>query len=231
MDLELDSFEAWRARPSKATTSQVLSTLAPTVESALHSYGGGKDPVLRATAYTHVVDALPRFDPSKGVRLSTYMFNELKRLQRIIPKQQYAIPVPEQAMLESKTLDRQEKELTEELGREPTSRELSDATHLSSKRIAALRASYTRPSVTGQALDTARPQDNQLDADEMWLDAVYDELDPIDQKIMDWTLGRNGQPILTKRDMATRLNMSAPAVTKRAQRLSARIQDGYGFNI
>lgn len=221
MENQPTAYDTWRTRPDRQSTTAVLKQLDPVINSSLHSYGLDKDPVMRATASTYAISALPRFDPAKGVKLETFMFNELKRMQRIAPKHQYAIPRPEQAMLDSKMIDKAQRTLTEELGREPTVPELSDSVKLSPKRIQSIRQHYQRP--TSSEVQEAPEEDL---AESLWLDAVYDELDPTDQKIMDWTMGRNGQDVLSKRDMAVRLGVSAPAVTKRAQRIAARLQEG-----
>jgi DNA-directed RNA polymerase specialized sigma subunit len=65
-----------------------------------------------------------------------------------------------------------------------------------------------------------------LDFEDLWIDAVYGELDGRDRKIMDWTLGWHGQPKLTKTEMAKRLGMSVSAITQRAMRIANRVDEG-----
>jgi len=228
-------YKQWKASPNPGTLTPLVSSLRPTIDSALRTYGYADDPNMRTTAQLHVIKALPRYDP-KRAKLNTFVFNELKRIQRFGPKQQHAIPIPEQAALDLRSLQRIEHDLVHELGREPTPPELADKSGLSVRRINSIRRRYAIPTVTEQAFESDIgvrdvPATRGNESERLWLDALYAELDPIDKKILDWSLGMHGQPRISKTQMATKLGISIPAITQRARRLSARVSEGMEYEI
>lgn len=227
-------YKQWKSSPGPTTLTPLVTALNPLVDKALKSYGYDKEPNMRTTAQLHVIKSLGRYDPMKS-QLRTFMTNELKRIQRLGPRHRFAIPIPEQAALDLKSVDRHENELRYTLGRDPTVDELSDTSGISSSRIQSIRRKYAVPIVTEDAF---RGDDNEptlpgtvagLDPQTLWIEAVYPDLDPADKKIVDWTLGWHGQSRLSKTEMAARLKVSVAAVTQRAARISRRFDEGAGY--
>jgi DNA-directed RNA polymerase specialized sigma subunit len=224
-----DYFAEWRSKPSPTTLSPLITSLDPIVDKAMRSYGYTGDPNIKQTARIHIMRSLPRFDPSKS-KLETFTFNELKRLQRLGPRQEHPIPIPEQASFDIRSVQNAEVELKDELGRDPTSHELADRTGLSLKRLSRLRT-YGRPTVTenvfedesGAVTPVGSPADSM---DQVWTEAIYLGLSPVDQKIMDWSMGSHGEQVLSKTEMSQRLGMSVSAVTQRARRIADKLSEG-----
>jgi len=230
-------FSTWKQSPGPKTVTPLVKSLEPMINKALSSYGYSGDPNMKTTAQLHVIKALPRFDPSRA-QLGTFVFNELKRLQRLGPKQQHAIPMPEQAAFDLKSIQRVEHDLAYNLGRDPNYDELADATGLSARRIEAIKKRYGMPTLTEQSFETDEgfievPGQRSVsdESQELWTEAVYQEMDPIDKKIFDWATGLHGQPRLSKTKMAAKLNISIPAITQRAQRISKKLTEGMEYNI
>lgn len=223
-------YSNWKRQPGPKTVEPLLSALDPTINRSMQAYGYGGDPNIKTTAQLHVVDALPRFKADKGAKLDTFMFNELKRLRRLGPQQQYAIPVPEQASYDLQAIKRVEHDLEYDLGRPATPEELADASGLSAKRISSIKRQYDIPMVTEQSFDpmTGMPgqTDEPGDTEKMWTEATYGELDPVNQHIMNWSLGLHGQPKMSKTQMAQKLGMSIPAVTQRARKIAIKLSEG-----
>jgi DNA-directed RNA polymerase specialized sigma subunit len=227
-----DYFNAWQAKPGPQTLTPLLSAVEPTIEKAIKTYGYQNDPTIKSTAQLHVIKVLPRFDPTKS-KLNTFLTNELQRVKRL-GAQQEAIPMPESAGIDFQSLNESKNELQETLGREPTTEELADQTGLSVSRIVNLSQRYGLPSVTGSTpgmSDVAEVKSDEDNNNEMWLDAVYDELDPVNQKIMEWSTGRNKSPVLSKTEMAKNLNMSVSAVTQRANKIADKVEAGSMYRI
>lgn len=226
------AYQAWRSKPDKQTTAGVIKALAPVIDKALTTYGFQGNANARTMAQLHAASVLPRYDPSKA-KLNTFMTNELRRLQRIVPQQTSPLPVPEGAALDLRTLKAHEAELTALRGREPTTAELTDSTGLSEKRIEYIRSRYDIPQVGEQSFVddegyTSLPGTLRRD-ESVWVDAVYDEVDDIDKKILDWSLGRAGAPVLEKTEMARRLGITPAAVTQRSIRLANKLQEGTAY--
>jgi hypothetical protein len=48
-----------------------------------------------------------------------------------------------------------------------------------------------------------------------WVELIYDDLSQLDQKILEWTLGFNGKPVLSNQEIARRLGRSPGAISQR----------------
>ena len=222
-------YDAWKAAPGPATLTPLVTSLEPAIQGALRSYGLQDDPMMHNVALLHVGKALQSYDPAKGAGLDTFVRQELQRLQRINAQRRAPIPIPEGAMADIKHLDAQEQELEYELGRSPTAPELADRTGISLRRIKALRSKY-HPVVTDLSGEQAGDDDSvfmlpaqRFDADAFARNMAYQDADAVDRKIMEWSFGLYGSPVLTKSKIAAKLGISVPAITKRAANIAARI--------
>jgi len=226
LDNNVDLYDTWAQNPSKQTLTPLVKSLEPTIDKALNAYGYAGDANLKGRARILAIKALPRFDKEKA-NLDTFVFGELRRLQRIGPQQEFAVRVPERILLERGALERAKTDLQESLGREPTLDELKDRTGLSSKRIAAIRRAPDQ--VVGQRTDTEGQvivdAAGELDDQELWRETVVMGLDPVDSKIYSWTVGDAGER-LTKTQIAKRLGISPAAVTKRSKRIADKLAEG-----
>jgi len=232
-DKATELFQQWHTAPTPTTLSPLLTELEPSIMKALKTYGYAKDPNMRTSVQLHLANSLQRFDPQKS-NIKTFVNHELKRINRLGPRHRFAIPMPEQAALDLRDVERQRTELTAATGREPTVKELADSTGLSSQKISRIQTRYATPVLTQESLaqsGQSEPGTETLDYDQLWLEAVYDGLDGVDQKIVDWTLGWHAQPTLTKTDIAAKLGLSISAISQRAQNLAVKFDEGRGHQL
>ena len=226
-----DLFGTWKAAPGPKTLTPLVQQLDPVIDKALGAYGYAGDANMKNTARLLAVKALPRYDPEKAT-LNTFVFGELRRLQRVGPQQEYAVPIPERIMLERAAADRATDDLREELGRQPTDDELLDRTGLTLKRLRTLRGVPTqvvgsRTDDAGQVITDAA---DEMDSSRLWEEAVAVSLDPVDRKIYEWSTGTGGER-LTKTQMAARLRLSPAAITQRSARIAQKLSAGEGMRI
>lgn len=226
-----DLFGEWKAAPGPKTLTPLMQQLDPVIDKALGAYGYAGDANMKTTARLLAAKALPKFDPDKA-SLNTFVFGELRRLQRVGPQQEFAIPVPERVMLERSAVDRATDELREELGRQPTDNELLDRTGLSLKRLRTIRGvpAQVVGSRTDEAGQIIADAADEMDSSRLWEEAVAASLDPIDRKIYEWSTGSGGER-LTKTQMAARLGLSPAAVTQRSAKIVQKLSAGTGVVI
>lgn len=223
-------YTEWLQQPDKARTGRLLKVMDPLVRRAVASYAGQEDPALIGEAKLLAVDALKRYDPRQA-RLSTHVFRQLESLKRVARKQQAVLKVPEKLQLDQQMMQRMEEELRESFGRDPTDDELSDYSGLNYKRLQKLRK-FKSPLVESTLTAAVGPEEGgQLPAVQStnqtsWLSIVHGDLDSTNKKIFEWTLGWNGQPVLSNQQIAVKLRLSPGAISKRKQLIQAKIDEG-----
>ena len=212
-----------------AASGDLLKALKPTIDSALTSYGGGSGESLRTQAHLMALDAVKRYDPTKGIKLNTFVFSNLQSLRRKAAERSNIIKVPEGVLLDANTIEKERNELENELGREPTAHELADKTGLSLKRLERVKQGAGAQVAESQTLnekgDTLFTKAG--DPQKIWSDMVYHDLDPVDKKIFEWSTGYGGTDRIKKGEMAQRLRISQPAVSARINKIVSRLEEGY----
>jgi RNA polymerase primary sigma factor len=105
-----------------------------------------------------LMNAVDRFNPDRGAKLSTYAAWWIKQaVKRALANQSKTIRVPSQMINKVMRMRRVSAQLSNDLGREPTEEELGQELGIASKKIARLRSIGLRPA----SLDA--PADDQED--------------------------------------------------------------------
>lgn len=227
-------FAAWKAKPEPATAATIMQALAPTVAGAVRYHLGDVHPLVLGRARLMALDALGSYDPTKG-RLNTHIYNHLQGLKRVNRQELSGVRAPERLTLERRRLLAAEQELSHTLGREPTDDELSDAVSLPHERIARIRRSQIgAPSSAFEAGDEegpgSAPATRQSGANlrSHWQQAIYDELDPYHQKVMELGLGLHGRDgPMENQEIARRLRRSPGAISQAKARIQAKLDEGF----
>lgn len=227
-------FTAWKAEPTPANSGNLLRSVQPIVDEAIRSYGGSGQgsPTLRSRAKLMTLDAMKTYDPARA-KIRTHLLSQLQGLRRLAAKEDQIVTVPEKVMLDLGHLRRSEGVLRDDLGRAPSDAELADHTGLSLRRIAhvrRMRPVFAEGSVSsanedeeGGPREPAVMSDPGRKAMRAWHDFVYSDLDPIDQVIMEHTLGLRGRKILQNQEIAQKVNLSPGAISQRKERIQRRL--------
>lgn len=212
----------YRNNPDPKNASALLDALKPVIQSGVRTYVGKPNPLSSSRARKLALQAVRSYNPTKA-RLSTHVHNYLKGLRRITEQQTRAVRIPERALLDRNRMVQGEAELTEELGREPTATELADHLKMPVKRIEMLRRmqsgvsqsmlAFSGPEAQGWSPAVQQPR---TDA---WLRLVHADQDRTNQKIMEWTFGMYGAPILSNQEIARRLKLSPGAISQRKAKI------------
>lgn len=217
----------WQQSQSPEDTSEILHQLRPTIRSAMTSYAPGMDKQLSIKAATLALDAMRTYDPSKGTDPATHAFHNLKRLSRLGTARTAILPQPEGARMELQRLMDISNSFEDDHGREPSVGELADMTGLNTRRIEKLLNGNTvindTSSLSEESQESTFTQKDVTDED--YFEYVYSSVGPIDQKIMEWTSGMHGKPQLSNGMIASKLGISAAAVSQRKNKLLQMLSD------
>lgn len=224
----LSPYEKWQLFKDGDSLYEVTKSLRPTIDSVVASLGGTGNPQVAARARVIAAKAIQSYDPEAGTSLPTWVSQQLRQLTRDIRKSNSLVHVPDGVQLDAYTLYRAEREFEDEHGREPTVEELADVAHIPIKRIKDVRTKM-RPIVAdagtesedGSALLSMENSDYTQDA----LDYVYNESDRNDKKLLEYTVGYGGAPVLDPKQIMQKLKLTPVQLSRRKARLSMRINE------
>jgi DNA-directed RNA polymerase specialized sigma subunit len=228
------AFTAWKADPTPQGNATYLQQIKPIVDKGVKLYGGSS-PISASKGKLLALSASQNFDPKKA-KLQSHLLNQMKGLQRMAEQQEQVLKVPERILLQRNLINNSMQELQDELGREPTDLELSDHTHLPFARLAQVR-SY-QPGTTDGHLSTLDPENSGTgsllpgdeDAQKNWLQIVHGDLSPMDQRILEMTLGMNGQKKHSNLEIAAKLSRSPGAITQRKAKIQTLLDQEQQFS-
>lgn len=225
---------SYKARPDPGNLKSVLDAYDDVITKASQQFSGGYDsPILKRRAQILAAKAIKTFDPSKGTKVSTHIYNSLQPIRRMAPAMTEAVVVPERVAIDMAKLDEVDKELYNFLGRDPSDAEIADRTGLSIKRIGKLRKMHM-PVNEGSFRDPENP--DQIDSpgvagktpEQVMIDYLYYDLSPMDQKVMEMSSGYNGRPKLSLEETAVALGKPYKWVSQRASIIQKKVADAIG---
>lgn len=220
-----DFYDTWKRNPDPSNAGKLLRAVGPEIDKGITAHVGAPNPLIKSRARMLALRAIRSYDPSQA-RLGTHIVNQLQGLKRVSRQQSQILPIPERVSLDANHLDRVRNDLSDRLGREPSLTELADETGLSVKRIRYVQK-FRHPVAEGTLAHASVSEEGsgmlapavESEPTDAWLDLVYGDLEPKNQKIMEWTLGMYGQPVLPNQEIARRLGISSGAVSQRKARI------------
>jgi len=227
------SFRDWSDNQTPETTGNLLKQLKPDIDDSIKKHlRQPSSPATRARARSIVMASLPRYDRHKAP-LRSFIFTSLQGLKRVDAERTNPLGVPEAIRLTQQDLHDTRASLESELGREPSMGELANRAGLSIKRIhRVMSASVGMPeSQLQQILSTDDDEGSApgvlpavQQSSIILRDMVYNDLNPTDQKVMEWSLGLYGSPQLGTNEIARNLGISAAAVSQRRSKIQQQLE-------
>lgn len=224
-----DAYGRWAKEPGHSTNAEMLKLLHPVLEGAIKTHVGESNPLLVSQARRMALHGLRSYNPERG-RLKSHLYQVLQGLKRVNRQQTQILKVPERLQLDRYHLDTATEELAHELGRAPSDGELANRTGFSTRRMAHIRSympaaaeSMLEDEETGASFAGAVKQPGAKPS--LWLQLVYDELDPYHQSVMEHTMGLNGRKPLSNFEVAAKLNRSPGAISQAKKRIQKRLNE------
>lgn len=225
-----DAYHAWKANPTPEGLKGVVDIVQPTIEQAVRAYAPNASPVVRDRAQLMAAKAIQGYSPAYGANLHTHVYRQLQTLQRMAPQLHDPMPLPEQLRVDRGRVFGAVEQVTNDLGREPSDEEVAELAKLPLKRVIKVRQ-MMRAGLP-QSVIEERGEDDE-DAPDLiahettprddWHDAVYHDLGDMDRVVMMHRSGYRKAPILTNQEIAKKLNITPSAVTQRAARIQAKL--------
>lgn len=209
----------WKKTKNPQLTKQVVAQLKPTIDSALHTYTPGQENNFKVKAVKIALNSLQNYDSTKNTSPNTFVFTNLQRLNRLRRQRQNIIHISQSQVYLKQQVDKKIEELTEDLGRQPTEAQISDATGMSSKKLQKLKGFSTFSQSS-----SINPQNNQSTfgisdiTEKDCYNYLYASVGDVDKKILQWSMPYNGK-VKSNNQIAKALHLSPGAISQRKARL------------
>ena len=217
-----DAFEVWTKNPTKSTTGKLLVAIQPDIDRGVSAHASSPNPLIASHARRLALQAVRSYDPAKA-KLGTHIVNNLQGLKRISQKQTNVLSVPERVSIDQSNLAQTVTKLSDSLGREPTLDEVADSSGLSKKRLAHVKK-FTPGTALGTFMNSGDTESAGFmpnvvpdDDGDSWAEFVYFDMDTVNKKIMEWTLGLHGSDTFSNIEIARKLRLTPGAVSQRKQ--------------
>lgn len=229
---QVDLWRTWKESGEDPDKLQpLLSSLEPTIQTNVlrHKAPRIHRPVIEAEARTMAVKALRRYDPAKGSMPSTHVHNNLKGLNRFVKKHQNFTRIVEAQANRIGDYARAKEALAEELGREPTTLELSDRLKMSVAKVTRLEQENRKDSFSALQTDTtfeSNPFEKELPVHREIIQMLPYELTLDEQKVFNYLFGQGGKRKDTSTSsIARKLKWSDSKVSQTKNSIIRKYQD------
>ncbi len=221
-------WDNWNKSQNPENLIKAVKQFDGLVDSSIASQTSVNRSLLKSKAKFLVADAIKTYDPSKGTKLSTHVYNYLRPIQRTAKDMTEVSPLSRYYSDEAAQFVKFNQSFLEEYGREPDDTEIMDGLGINEKRLSKLNKLVKYEIPEGQLLGEISQDSEDKDSDKLnlWTEYVYNDLNSIDKKILNYKLGKNGHPTLSNEEIAAKLNLNPVDISLRSQRIAEKILAG-----
>lgn len=231
-----EPYYTWKSDPSKKNLDTLTKVVHPILTKAMRAYTSEDSrgsPTMMLQAKLMFAKSIKNYDPTKA-KLNTYLLSQLQSLRRASVEEEKIISVPEQLLLESHKLHKEEQVMEEELGRHPNDSELASRLGISLKRIEKIRS--VKPAVSPTIFEKEDAGDEasfdpavaqKSGPSKEWAEMVYHDLDKDDKLIMEHLMGLHGKGRLSTQAIAKLVGVTPSAISQRTAKIQKLLDKQY----
>jgi len=224
---DLDLWREWRRTGRSAVLDKLLDRLQPLIYREVGKWQSTVPPAaLESKGRLLTVDALKSYDPNRGAAIGTHVTSRLRKLSRHVYPYQNIARLPENKQLLFNTFSVAQGTLYDQLGRDPTTEELSDQLNWTGKRVRDFQRSFGRRELVeseGALMD---------DHDESPLvHFYYHGLAPQDKLLFEDITGYGGKQALSNKKLTKKHRMTQGQLSYRKRKFTEEIKDIQAGNI
>jgi len=225
---EGDVWSEWKQDRDPNKLGDLLTSFRPMIRSAVRKWSGSgiSDRILTDNAEILAVTAFNSYDPQMPASLGTHVFNNMKRLSRVVSSNQNVARIPEHRTQKIGTFQNVKSYLEGELDREPTASEMSDRLGWSLKDVNLMENSLRKDLLySGDVLaDYSLPGTSEDEKRRDLVDFIYYELDSREKLVFEYLTGKYGKPKKTASEIAGIMGVSDATVSRIRKSIEQKIE-------
>lgn len=218
---DLEAWRMWRASGSTRDLEELLNRLEPLIQREVQKWGSTVPAAaLSARARLLTVDALRKYDPNMGAAVGTHVASQIRKLSRHVYPYQNVARLPENKQLSYNTYQVAQQRLTDNMGREPTSDELSDELGWTPKKVGDFRKAFGLQEFVesqGAYFDAGQSPD-------MMVDFYYHGLAPQDKLLFEDITGYGGKSSMNNTKLMRKHKLTQGQLSYRKRKFIADIK-------
>jgi hypothetical protein len=213
--VEFDLWKKWKENNEHPDyLKPLLHSLRPVIRGQANSWASRADlppAAVHAEFTRQAVNAFKTYNPNKGAALGSWVRTNLRKAQRWVSQYQDPMRIQENRYYKTGEWDNALATLDEQLGREPTTREMAEQLGWSEAEAGRMEAEK-RKSSFNTGFDDPTTLIPSREAEKLRL--IRFELSPEELQVFDYTIGANGKPMLRPGEIAKKLGLNPSKVTR-----------------
>jgi DNA-directed RNA polymerase specialized sigma subunit len=206
----------WKASGDPAHLSGLLKRYEPLLKKHSQQFYTADVPpaAVDAEAKQIAIQAFRNYDPTRGVKLSTFVSSYMPKLRRYVIAHQNPVRISEDIALKIGRYHQVNDELSRNLGRSPSASEVADHQGWSMRDVRKIRiaASGTNINEIGDEVPGSEPGARRT---MIFIDYLYHELDGNQKKVLEHLYGLHGAEKADTTEQISQLSGMSPAVVNR----------------
>lgn len=241
---EMAMWNEWKASgedPDKLRP--LIKSFKPLIKNRVNLYAN-KVPIPNAAIEAEVnkqfLDAVRTYDPNrigrntgKAASLNTHIYGRLRKAGRFIKKYQNVGTIPEKRIDQITPFKVARGELQDGLGREPSVSELASHLKWSPAEVTRMETELRKDLLASEfdyRPETGDPTFLMPSRDREIIQLIKYELTPREQLVLEYKLGMGGKPRLGTAEIAKKLGVSSPTVSRVVTKIQKLVESyGGGF--
>lgn len=216
---DVQLWKKWKRSRSDDDLQAVLTQLQPVIQTVVNRWQGTlARPTLETQAKVLTVKALGNYNPSKAA-LNTHVTNQLQKLSRTVYKHSQSARLPEHKAVSMASFNAAYDQLQSELGREPTTSELSDSLGWGFMRTSEFQRAHGRKELLTSGEFNPASFSIGDDEDPM-VGYVYHDMAPKTQQLFEHITGYGGKPVLNNPELMKKFKMTQGQLSYQKRKLT-----------
>ena len=208
-DAESLSWGSFVMEPNEDDFGKLYDMHLTTIDHAVNKYSANSNvpkAAIQGQALIQFDKALKSFRPDKGAKLSSWIFSQMRPLQRFTRDNQDIAHIPDNRAMHIYKLRERTMFLTDKLGREPSTDELSEDLLLPLKTVSQLQKELKKDLSVEEGLEAFADTEGSEQIEDN-IAGMRMDLPGHQQVILDHIFGLNGKTKLPIKGIAKKLNM------------------------